>query len=167
MLGRHHLTLALLSLTALHCAEHSESADATSSELRVELSGAASGITVYVRPELDVAPNGVVTLFGRASKDLAAVSASMDGQALGTVSLPSYRTPALVFDGPALGSAGVTALLGGTSGERRLSAFVPVPGDESVNGEWRLVIDTTAEPRNLAGDRSVVSAVLTLSSRYD
>lgn len=80
---------------------------------------------------------------------------------------PTYRTPGIVFDGPALGRAGVTALLGGTSGERRLSVLVPVPGDESVNGEWRLLVDTTAEPRSLAGDRGIVNAVLTLSSRYD
>jgi hypothetical protein len=76
-------------------------------------------------------------------------------------------TSVVVFDGPRLGAAGVTALLGGTSGERRLDVRVPVPGDESVNGTWRLVVDTRAERAGLAGYRAVVDATLTLSSRYD
>jgi len=82
---------------------------------------------------------------------------------------PQYNTTITFFDGPALGRAGVTALLGATSGELRVSLPFRVPGDESVNGQWLLVVDTRAGrssssrvPSYIVGGPSI-----TLSSRYD
>ncbi len=116
--------------------------------------------------EHPIVVSGLATVPEQARLD-AALSAPDLTKVRVTLLNPVFRTPAVVFDGPALGVAGVTALLGGTSGERRLSVRVPVPGDEPVNGEWRLVVDTRAERAGLAGDRAVVDASLTLSSRYD
>lgn len=84
---------------------------------------------------------------------------------------PIYGTTSTFFDGPALGRSGVEALFGRASGEVQMRLPVWVPGDESVNGEWRLLIDTTARGSGLSspyatnviyGDPRV-----TVSSRWD
>lgn len=63
---------------------------------------------------------------------------------------PIYGTTSVFFDGPALGRAGVEALLGTASGEVRVKLPVWVPGDESVNGEWQLLVDTTGPGSGLS-----------------
>ncbi|MBK8014598.1 MAG: hypothetical protein IPK13_25015 [Deltaproteobacteria bacterium] len=84
---------------------------------------------------------------------------------------PQDGTTSTFFDGPALGAAGVHALLGGVSGEFRVKLRVPVPGDEEVNGEWRLIVDTTSRgervPRYDAYNIIYGDPTLTISSRYD
>ena len=80
---------------------------------------------------------------------------------------PTYHTTSVIFDGPTLGAQGVRARFGTTSGEVRLEVPVPVPGDEGVNGEWLLLVDTTAVRTPRAGDRRLIEARLVLSSRYD
>lgn len=80
---------------------------------------------------------------------------------------PVYRTPAVIFDGPGLGAAGVRALLGQTSGEVRLSLPVPVPGDEAVNGQWTLRIETTRVPSGSDLELLYGEPRFSLSSRFD
>lgn len=84
---------------------------------------------------------------------------------------PIYGTTSTFFDGPALGRAGVEALFGRASGEVQMRLPVWVPGDESVNGEWQLLIDTTARGSGLSSPYTTNVVYgdprVTVSSRWD
>lgn len=80
---------------------------------------------------------------------------------------PTYRTTQVFFDGPALGRSGVEALLGQSSGEVQVRLPVGVPGDEGVNGEWLLRIETVRNPTGSDLEQLYGEPTLSLSSRWD
>lgn len=80
---------------------------------------------------------------------------------------PTYRTTQVFFDGPALGRSGVEALLGQSAGEVQVRLPVGVPGDEGVNGEWLLRIETVRNPSGSDLEQVYGEPTLSLSSRWD